>query len=98
MAKNKNASGGSGGIAKIRALKSKNAPNCRGVVFYRKECIPISTFLSREIFNFFYFFLISFLFRSIVAQFPSQFVLARPGLAPAPVQGRIGMGIAQLCS
>jgi len=31
--------------------------------------------LSREIFNFFYFFLNSFLFRSIVAEFPSSFPL-----------------------
>jgi uncharacterized protein with GYD domain len=75
MAKNKNASGGGGGIAKIRALKSKNAPNCRGVVFYKRKCIPISAFLSREIFNFFYFFLNSFLFRSIVAEFPGSFSL-----------------------
>jgi hypothetical protein len=78
QAKNKNASGGGGGMAKIRGLEAKNAPNCRGVVFYRKECIPISTFLSREILNFFYFFLNSFLFRSIVAEFPSLFSLARP--------------------
>src|SRR4029077_12587585 len=78
--------GGSGGMAKIRGLEAKNAPNCRGVVFYKRECTPISSFFSREIFNFFYFFLNSFIFRSIVAQFPSQFVLARPGLAPAPVQ------------
>jgi uncharacterized protein with GYD domain len=33
--------------------------------------------LSREIFNYFYFFLNSFLFRSIVPQFPGQFHLAR---------------------
>jgi uncharacterized protein with GYD domain len=45
------------------------------VVFYRRECIPISPFLSREIFNFFYFFLNSFLFRSIVAEFPGSFPL-----------------------
>jgi len=45
------------------------------VVFYKGECIPISTFLSREIFNFFYFFLNSFLFRSIVAEFHSSFPL-----------------------
>jgi hypothetical protein len=74
-AKNRNASGGSGGVTKIRGLKSKNAPNCRGVAFYKRECIPISTFLSREIFNFFCFFLNSFIFRSIVAEFPSSFPL-----------------------
>src|SRR5712664_21227 len=44
--------------------------------------IPLSTLLSREIFNFFHFFLNSFLFRSIVAQFPSLFPLRRfSGLA-----------------
>ena len=62
-------------MAKFRGLKSKNAPNRRSVVFYKRECIPISTFLSREIFNFFYFSLNSFLFRSIVAEFPSSFPL-----------------------
>ena len=45
------------------------------MVFYEKECIPLSTFLSREIFNFFYLFLNSFLFRSIVAEFPAHFSL-----------------------
>src|ERR1700732_2043076 len=48
------------------------------MVFYERECIPLSTFLSREIFNYFYFSLNSFLFRSIVPQFPGQFHLARP--------------------
>src|SRR5260221_10416526 len=75
-------------MTKIRGLKNKNAPNCRGVPFYKRECIPISTFLSREIFNFFYFSLNSFLFRSIVAEFPSLFSLARPWLRPGPPQFR----------
>src|SRR5260370_30601250 len=88
MAENKNASGGSGGMTKIRGLKSKTPRTCRGVAFYKKECIPISTFLSREIFNFFYFSLNSFLFRSIVAEFPSLFSLAPPSLLPGPPQFR----------
>jgi hypothetical protein len=37
--------------------------------------MSLSNFLSREIFNYFYFFLNSFLFRSIVAEFPGLFSL-----------------------
>src|ERR1700720_1426236 len=72
---------------KFARQKAKTPGPCslgRGVVFYEGECIPLSTFLSREIFNFFYFFLNLFLFRSIVPQFPGQFHLARP---PWPRQG-----------
>src|SRR6267142_2331576 len=61
--------------ATSEALKAKRPDDCRGVVFYKRECIPTSTFLSREIFNYFCFSLNSFLFRSIVPQFPSQFLL-----------------------
>src|SRR5260370_6814519 len=75
-------------MTKIRGVKSKTPRICRGVAFYKRECILISTFLSREIFNFFYFFLNSFLFRSIVAEFPSLFSLARPWLRPGPPQFR----------
>ena len=52
--------------------------------------MPISTFLSREIFNCFYFFLNSFLFRSIVTEFPSSFPfvrLLRPGRRPRNSEG-----------
>src|SRR5258707_15121760 len=77
-------------MAKIRGLKSNTPRTCRGVAFYKRECIPISTFLSREIFNFFYFSLNSFLFSSIVTEFPSLFSLARPWLRPGPPQFRRG--------
>jgi hypothetical protein len=73
----------------FRVLKAKYpGPSFtgRGVVFYKGECIPLSTFLSREIFNFFYFFLNSFLFRSIVPQFPGSLPLLR-GLAQSQVRG-----------
>jgi hypothetical protein len=63
QAKNKNASGGGGGMRKIRGLKNENAPKpCslgRSVAFYKRKYIPISTFLSREIFNFSTFFVFS---------------------------------------
>src|ERR1700730_5190356 len=74
---------------KISCAKKQNAPEpClgRGVVFYKRECIPLSTFLSREIFKYFCFSLNSFLFRSIVPQFPSQFHLARPPASPGSTQ------------
>src|SRR5882762_4347901 len=48
-------------------LKAKRPDDCRGAVFYKRECIPTSTFLSREIFNYFHFSLNWFLFSSIVA-------------------------------
>src|SRR5260370_4625391 len=55
----------------------------RGIVFYEGECIPLSTFLSREISNFFRFFLNSFIFRSIVPQFLEHFPLHGPRPLPS---------------
>jgi uncharacterized protein with GYD domain len=72
---NKNASERFGGSKKSEAEKAKRPGDCRGVIFYERECIPTSTFLSREIFNYFHFPLNSFLFRSIVPQFPGLFPL-----------------------
>src|ERR1700731_5248547 len=60
------------------------------MVFYERECIRLSTFLSREIFNYFYFSLNSFLFRSIVPEFPGQFHLARPPASPGSNASRGG--------
>src|SRR5260370_20830617 len=75
---------------KSRRKKQKTPRTCRGVIFYKRECTPISTFLSREIFNFFCFSLNSFIFRSIVAEFPSSFPLLRllrPGRTPRNLEG-----------
>src|SRR5260370_1405604 len=55
----------------------------RGIVFYEGECIPLSTFLSREISNFFRFFLNSFIFRSIVPQFLEYLPLHGPRPLPS---------------
>ena len=66
--------------------EKQKRPELSGRTFLQKEVYTDFQFFVKEIFNFFYFFLNSFIFGSIVAQFPSQFVLARPGLAPAPAQ------------